>query len=854
VIPARLSMRNFLCYRDNVPPLDFSGIHVACLSGDNGHGKSALLDGITWALWGKARARTEDELVHLGRTEAEVDFEFLVDSARYRVIRKRKRAGARSRGESMLDFFVEGPDGWRVINGNTLRETEGRIQETLHMDYETFINSAFLMQGRADEFVRKTAAQRKEVLASILGLEQYDRLAERCKELAKEAELRRRQLEMAIESIDQQLSRRGEYEQQLEEVQAELAQTEEEAAAQEQLADTLRRAAEALEHQRQQLQRAEEQWQRAADELQRHHRQVAQHQERIDQYQATVGQAEAIRQGHERLQEARAREGELTRIHSALMELRVEEEGLQRQIDLAQQQLTNEAHNKAGQVEDLAASAAALGEWREEKEAAAAELAGLAGQEDELAAMGQEEREALAEAQALRAANQQLESGIEELRRRGEELATAGARCPLCGTDLGEEQVHHICQHYRLEEEDKENKLQENEERAGDLSRQAEELRRRIAALEGDVRKRRSELDQRVALLEQQIEQGETAEKELPGIRHELAALEERIAKEDYAHQERGRLQDMRREMAALAYDAGAHEESRREMEELAGFEERFRQLGEAEKLLEREQQGLAAAEENRDRWQQGAEEARQEVERLKAEVAGQPDVGPQLVEVRQRLEGLRDVERRQRQALGALQQEIDRCRTLEEERLPKVETLNQAGSDKAIYDELATAFGKNGVQALIIDGALPEIADEANRLLSQMTNGRMSLTMSTQRETQRGTVVETLDIKIADELGTRSYEMFSGGEAFRINFALRIALSRLLARRAGAPLPTLVIDEGFGTQDSAGRERLVEAIHAIQDDFRCLLVITHIDELRDAFPVRIEVTKTPEGSTIAVV
>jgi len=123
VIPARLSMRNFLCYRDNVPPLDFSGIHVACLSGDNGHGKTAILDAITWALWGKARARTEDELVHLGRTEAEVAFEFLVDSARYRVIRKRKKASGRSRGEWMLDFFVESADGWRVISGNTLRET-----------------------------------------------------------------------------------------------------------------------------------------------------------------------------------------------------------------------------------------------------------------------------------------------------------------------------------------------------------------------------------------------------------------------------------------------------------------------------------------------------------------------------------------------------------------------------------------------------------------------------------------------------------------------------------------------------------------------------------------------------------
>jgi exonuclease SbcC len=92
---------------------------------------------------------------------------------------------------------------------------------------------------------------------------------------------------------------------------------------------------------------------------------------------------------------------------------------------------------------------------------------------------------------------------------------------------------------------------------------------------------------------------------------------------------------------------------------------------------------------------------------------------------------------------------------------------------------------------------------------------------------------------------------MYSGGEAFRINFAIRIALSKLLARRAGAPLPTLVIDEGFGTQDAAGIEKVKEAISAIQDDFEKILVITHIEELRDAFPNRINVVKGPNGSTI---
>jgi exonuclease SbcC len=172
---------------------------------------------------------------------------------------------------------------------------------------------------------------------------------------------------------------------------------------------------------------------------------------------------------------------------------------------------------------------------------------------------------------------------------------------------------------------------------------------------------------------------------------------------------------------------------------------------------------------------------------------------------------------------------------------------------EKAIYDELSAAFGKRGIQAMIIESALPELEEEANLLLGRMTDNRMHLKIESQRDTKKGDTIETLEIRISDELGTRSYEMFSGGEAFRVDFALRIALSRLLANRAGAPLPTLIIDEGFGTQDSGGREKLVEAITSIQDDFEKILVITHIEELKDAFPVRIEVTKTEEGSTFAL-
>ena len=149
----------------------------------------------------------------------------------------------------------------------------------------------------------------------------------------------------------------------------------------------------------------------------------------------------------------------------------------------------------------------------------------------------------------------------------------------------------------------------------------------------------------------------------------------------------------------------------------------------------------------------------------------------------------------------------------------------------------------------MLIDAAVPRIEAEANLLLGRMTDNRLAVRLETQRVRQSGNVTETLDILVSDELGSRSYDLFSGGEAFRINLALRIALSKVLAQRMGLPLPTLFIDEGFGTQDAAGRERIVDAIASIQEDFEKIIVITHLDELKDLFPVRIEVLKTAVGS-----
>jgi exonuclease SbcC len=206
-------------------------------------------------------------------------------------------------------------------------------------------------------------------------------------------------------------------------------------------------------------------------------------------------------------------------------------------------------------------------------------------------------------------------------------------------------------------------------------------------------------------------------------------------------------------------------------------------------------------------------------------------------------------------QTRGTFQHRLERCQEIAKEYAEEMQRKTRIDRECQVYAQLFKIFGKDGIQAYLIENAIPEIEDEANDILSRLTDNRTSIAIESVKDLQSGGTRETLDIKISDELGIRSYEMYSGGEAFRVDFAIRVALSKLLANRAGTQLKTLVIDEGFGTQDARGLEQLVEAIKMISKDFEKILVITHLEALKEAFPVRIEVVKLPDiGSRYQVV
>ena len=438
---------------------------------------------------------------------------------------------------------------------------------------------------------------------------------------------------------------------------------------------------------------------------------------------------------------------------------------------------------------------------------------------------------------------------MQDLRDKVDMLEKGVAQCPLCGSALGEDGLDHIRSAY--EEEG----LGEKQEYLGNLnvikevSARHETARQEMDKKQGELARERRVIQGRVSVLERDHEEGIRAKEELIPLRTRLDDIDSRLASGSFKIDTQKQLERATSELEALGYDPLAHKQVSERLDRLKRYEELHRRLTEARDRLPEAQQalGLVESRESRLRSQIEVDLARQES--IEAGLGALPQLERDLEGAKSSHESLREEERHWRDSMIGLQEALRRMDEMEAGGAEKRAALKQATRDRGIYEELGRAFGKGGVQALIIETVLPEIEDEANRLLSRMTDNRMHVKIETQREKKTGGSLETLDINIADELGTRPYELFSGGEAFRINFALRIALSKLLAHRAGAPLPILFIDEGFGSQDGAGREKLLETINSIRSDFERILVITHIEELKEAFPVRIQVTKTEQGS-----
>jgi len=857
MIPLKLELKNFMAYGEP-EPLDFSNLHVVALVGENGAGKSTLLDAMTWALWGQARAKRDDELIRQGTSEMRVAFTFQEGQHIYQVIRVRRlNKATKGRGTpstGTLEFFIRTPNStWNQLTEPRMADTQEKIIRTLNLSYETFINSAYLKQGRADEFTLKPPAQRKAVLSEILNLDIWAAYEEQAKARIASLEAEQSRIQLELTRVEAEMARLPEYENQLREAQsaAEAAQRDLQAAEAEMT--EIERTRERGRALRAQLSQAEDRLRTVRADRDALNAKRKQHQAALGQYEQALQQRQEIELGYAELEQARQLNETFNSKLASLTALNERKFKAEAAINDAWRVAQGELEAACRRMDELQRLMADQ-ELTPRLKECDAQIAQLERAQSEREALQQDLSTLREQQAALRAHNETLHREMLELKARIEALSKVGAICPACGRELAEDDRARLLAEWRAQGTERGNTYRANEAQAKQLSEQREQLETRIAEISQSLRQLPA-LQREHTTLTERIARAQEAAAQLPAARTVVDDLRARLEAQEFAREAQDALAQVMADLAALGYDAEAHRRLREDIQtRLLPFAERKAQLERAAFAIESEHLAIQALDGQIQALAQRAEEETKAIEDLRAQIAMCDQALRREPAVAQALAQAREAFFRAQRRVGEANQRVQSALALQHTRVQLEAELAAAKGQQSLLEELRTAFGKNGVPAMIIESVLPELEASANALLARMTSGRMYVRFETQRLTQKGEASETLEIRISDELGERPYELFSGGEAFRVNFAIRIALSRLLAHRANARLQALFIDEGFGTQDAQGRERLIEAIKAIEEDFERIFVITHIDELKDAFPSRIEVQKTARGSVARVI
>ena len=853
MIPLHLRISGFLSYRDPVE-LDFNSFELACISGQNGAGKSSLLDAITWVLFGEARGKSTD-VINLNQDvkAAEVALTFDYEGNVFRVQRTLPRGKS-----TVLEFQVQDHDNWKPLTEKTTRDTQARIEQTLRLDYDTFINASFFLQGKADEFTQKKSSERKAVLSTILGLEIWDTYKERTAEKRKNLESDVDEIDGRMAEIDMELAEEDVRKSKLAELENLLKQLSSTRSVQESALENIRRNAALLNEQRKLAEALFSTLERTRTSLANlEMRLIVKETEHIA-YADLVSRTKEIESAYKAWQKARKGLEELDMVAMEFREHDEHRQPLLREIEVEKAKLEQEfdaLSNQLSVINEQLSVSSDLEQQIKTAQTSLLEVEAKIKERGELESQRNESREKYA---ALKVENETLRKEMDETKKRIDSLEDArGATCPLCGQELSEAHRKATLKELNKTGKDKGDQFRANKKELDDIEK-------KIAGLEAQVAQSANMENERVKysnMISQLTERFEilhsTAKEWEKSGKKRLADVTKELEKESFAPEARKQLTKLNKELAKLGYDTAAHDEKRKEELELRKVDEEYQSLGKVRAVMKQIENEIANQKSEIENRKSEIAEQEKSYNKASQALAESEAQSPDLNKLERELFTLREDENRTRDQVGAARQKVDVLATLRTRKTDYSNQREELSQQIVRHKTLERAFGKDGVPALLIEQALPQIEQKANDLLERLSNGQMSIrfnTLEKYKDEKRKDLRETLEITIRDSAGERDYEMYSGGEAFRVNFAIRLALSEILAQRKGARLQTLVIDEGFGSQDTQGRQRLIEAINLVKNDFAKILIITHLDELKDAFPNRIEVEKTERGSTVTVI
>ncbi len=855
--PLRLKLNNLMSHKDT--EIDLTGIRAACIQGDNGAGKSGLLDGILYALFGQTSRGTGDSLVKIGETEMSVIYDFIQAGRCYRASRKRVSTG-RGRSDMVLGIYNgEGPSSLDVIaTGDAVTES---VMKVLGRDYKTFTASSFLLQGQQEKLILATPKERFQIVFNILGLDRYSKY--------KEAFTRRKnRISDTVSVMEEEIIRLA----------SEIGDP-----------DELLKSRTALEQALAIL----------CSSIRDKEVLLTSKSSEIAVLKSKLGEFEDVQKEivelEKRRVEAGLRKNEIERKSPAfpegkqnegfaLMEKLSLEEALSKIAEIEANLKNSESLKK--QADSLGSSKASLQSSVSDAEQRVVRYKRVVDNKEKIISVVEQEKQEQGRLKTLKTQVENLQKQIHDLNiaaRKASEIETAIA--------LSEGKV-------KSHEKERLANLRAAQERQANAERDVALLGKTVCKGQGEYGA--------CVLISKAVESRES----VTSIKAEIEKMTKRPV---YA--EDAQIQDLRKQLSSLPVDArqriadGEKDfASLREVlkasetkldvmrtwtKQAADIETAEKELADATSLIASTKLQIVGIEKRISAVL--AEVSKLEllsgefslfrvvVERLRiVENTKEFDVEisaieKKLDELRKKMSGAETLNRN----LRSLQSELDTVR-VDLDRLKKAE--GDTSKELSVLTVKADQDGKSGekkkrhekdveglrrnihileviedfcekVPLFILDNILPIVEEEANKVLDEISSTGMRIEFRTEKVTKTTKAVrDTLDIIVSDVMGERPISQYSGGEKTRLVLALTVGLAELSSRKAGVKINTLVIDEPAGL-DESGLKDFGRCVNKLVDAgmFEMMLVVAHDKKLLDVFDQKIIVTKDGTASRVEV-
>jgi exonuclease SbcC len=853
--PIRLEIKNVTAFRAE-QTIEFDGLDLFAISGQTGAGKSTILDAMTYALFGRIERIGKQgiqQLISQGQPSMAVMLEFAIDGSRYRITRR-----TNAKGTTAVQFELAEGDEW-IQAGEGSDKVSGAnelIKRAIGLDYDAFTRTVLLPQNRFAEFLVGDAKERRSILTDLLGLELFERLGKRAGDIKREAEVEARARTTLLET--------------------EYAGITPDAVAE------AERIAKDAKHRDDALADAEAKVREVADRWADSARTISDLRTCERDLRDAAGVAASVAST---LEQHAARALEVEDAAASLAESVAAAEKLHAKAAAAREK----AETTWGRAVDLAgvrSKAEALLDARHELADTEIELAEATAAVPALdkAAAASEQALAVAVADATAAADAQdaVDEALEAARLADHVAAVragvhVGDDCPVCGTTVAAlpkaAKAPTIAKAQQALDRAKDD-VRVATEAATAATRARDKGAAAVVTARADV-ERCSKVVAKVAKETRTLEAavatalgGKLPKDPVATIDERLERLEELAAEEDdaraAAEDARRASRDVERARAELAA-AFAQERGRLGTIAVAGLLDRATasaglELVAPEPLsgdedvaqLRDAATGVATALEQTATTLAATADERAEGERaIVVEAAGHLDGLVDATEATTVAEALALASRARTAATQDAARFEDRANATRDKLANAEALVEQIGEHRHradVFDALAKELRQDRLIAFLQVEALQLLAAAGSERLSALTSGRYRL----EYEDDEFSVIDTWN---GEE--RRSARTLSGGETFLASLALALALSeqvRALSVTEKARLDSLFLDEGFGTLDAESLEVVVEAIEQLGGDGRMVGVITHVQELAIRLPSRIEVEKSPRGSTVRVI